>query len=116
VAIQQPWSVHRLSAITAIPDTTLRRIINELAATEVDVTTWELEQAATAVTAYRDGHHLEAITLLTERVYPATSWLVSTATTGHIYPTMLQAAAHLEENPTATYHLTPLSRTGTPNE
>lgn len=113
MAIGDHWSTRRLAAHLCIPNTTLQRLLDDLALAGIAVTDWPFDRAVIAVKAYRVGHSREAIALLgIQPHFGSTSWLVSGADSARIFSNLLQATAHIDAYPGDIFHLSPISLLG----
>jgi hypothetical protein len=113
MAIDGIWSTRRLATHVGIPNTSLQRLIDDLAVEGTAITNWSFDRAVLAVKAYKDGHTKKAITLIGSHPHIGySSWLVSGDNTATIFPNLLQATAHIDTHPNGTYHLSPIGAMG----
>jgi hypothetical protein len=82
-------------------------MLDDLSLAGTAVTDWSFPRAILAMTLYKNGHNTQAVTLAGNHPHIAeNNWLVSTDTTAHIYPSLTQAAAGIENQSSPVHHLT----------
>lgn len=109
MAIADRWSTRRLAAHVGIANTSLQRLLDDLALDGITVTDWDFDRAVIAMKAYKGGHTKDAIALLGTQPYiGSASWLVSGDGTAAIFSNLLQATAHIDAHPSNVLHLSPI--------
>ncbi len=113
--IGEEWSTRRLAFQAGVPETTARRLIEELEQAGTHLTSWDLDRAIIGLRAFRGGHTPQAIKLIGEAaIIGTTTWLLSSPKGGcKIFSTLLQATSYLESHTFGdTFALSPIGTMG----
>ncbi len=113
---KSPWSTRQVALRSGVPETTARRLIDELEQFGTPLTNWDLDRATIGLRAYRGDHPPQAIKLIGEAVdIDPSAWLLSSHEGEcRIFPTLLQATSYLEVHTNDdTFALSPVGKWAT---
>lgn len=103
------WGVQRLANHSGTTVHAAQKSIDLLYGRGLDIREWKFDRALIAIRLLNDGHEPDAIAVVGALPHvSANMWLVSSSSDRvepTVFSSLLQATAHIEQNPDITYRL-----------